>query len=169
MRSPQSFSVKRDGADSARDVAALTASSLRWAGKGERVIARAVATALDAALRPALVYVALRDPASGETVTALDGALAAGELDVERWTGLLQSETFERLRIIAHPAQPGKLKLLTAPVGLAGDAGYIVVASAEPAFPTERDELLLDVASHQAALAALHAPPERAPEAAPAR
>src|SRR5438105_7525718 len=112
MRNPsQSFPVSnRADADLAREIAALTASSLRWAGKGPRVIAHAVATALDAALHPACVYVALVDPESGERATAIDGELSRAGVDAEQWRSLLQSP-IERLRVVSHPTQPGKLNV----------------------------------------------------------
>lgn len=140
---------------SARDIVDFTAASLAWAGKGARVLAGAAAAALDATLHPDAVLVLLDDPRGNETTAAVDGRMRErADFSAEQWRGFLapwlQPQAAARqVHVVAHPLQPGKLKLLVARIGAERPRGYVALVSSDHGFPRERDNLLLEVATHQ--------------------
>lgn len=140
-----------------RELAALAASSWPGAETGPRSLSRRLASLLHAALRPALVHIALDDAETGESAIAIDGKDGADAgFSLEQWRALLgpvlKRDARERIHVVPHPTRAGKLKLLVVRVE-SGAGGYIAIASSDPAFPSERDELLVQVAGYQAATA----------------
>src|SRR5690242_18451076 len=127
MRNPsQPLPLKgeRPGGISAQALVDFSAQSVRWAGKGARVMAHGIAAALDAALAPAVVYVTLNDAAAGETAAGVCGrAIDASAMNAEQCATLLAPWLVPEMTgqvHLASLAHLGKLKLLVAPVGERG-------------------------------------------------
>src|SRR5690606_3599433 len=140
----------------ADELLALLDRTGRWAGKDPRALAHALATELDALLRPELVAVVLHERGGASTAAVFGPACGAGGLPPAQWTEWLasQARAAGSGRAIELAAPPAAGRLRVAAVGIDGAAaeGCVAIGSSAPAFPGAREELLLEVLARQARL-----------------
>jgi signal transduction histidine kinase len=136
-----------------RDLVALSAIPAAWTGKEPSAVAAGFADALLELLQLDFAFVRLSDP--GRT----------GEVDVTRGTAwatftdwleghLATGEPVRKKEIVPDLGDSSEARRgLVIPVGFNGDKGLIAVASSRNDFPTEMEDLLLSLATNQAATA----------------
>ena len=133
-----------------RDLVALATTPAVWVGRDRGQIAEGVADVLLHTLRADAVYVRLE---SANKIEVVRSAQHPGFSDeVKRlWQ---QSETSSlHVATITGSGWPNALRVATQAIGISGDDGFVAIGSADPAFPTESQALLLSVAANQVAVA----------------
>lgn len=133
-----------------RDLVALATTPAVWVGRDRGQIAEGVADVLLHTLRADAVYVRLQ---SANEIEVVRSARHPGFSDEVRrlWP---QPETSSlHVDTITGSAWPNALRVAMQSIGISGDDGFVVVGSADPAFPNESQALLLSVAANQIAVA----------------
>jgi GAF domain-containing protein len=136
-----------------RDLVALSATPAVWIGSEPPAVAAGLADALVSLLQLDFVYVRLSHPDGGSFVEAtrgsawkgfpawLEGHLAAGAPVPRK----------EVVRDVGDASAPRRG--FAVPIGVNGEAGLVAAAAERNEFPTRTDQLLLSVASNNAAAA----------------
>jgi signal transduction histidine kinase len=122
-----------------------------WIGRTPIAIAESVRDLMVSMLRPDSVYVQLQDRAHGRThvATAHGKAIAPADKRDDRLYRDVSSESFLLDTEIA-------LGLASLPIGLDGELGRVAVGSSRAHFPTKLEQLLMQVAANQIAVALQH-------------
>jgi signal transduction histidine kinase/ActR/RegA family two-component response regulator len=139
-----------------RDLVALSTLPAAWTGYGRQGIVESLADVLLSVLPLEIVYVNLRTGPEGEAIEIVrnkPGRDAAGDREVIRnalgsW---LDTDGSTPPPPIPDPSRSGTLRSAAARFGYSG-SGFLVAASGQPDFPTERDRLLLGMGANQAAI-----------------
>ncbi len=139
-----------------RDLVALSTLPAAWTGYRRQGIVESLADVLLSVLPLELVYVNLRAGPEGEAIEAVrskPGRDAAGDREAIRnalgsW---LDTDGSTQPPPVPDPSGSGPLQSAAVRFGYAGP-GFLVAASAQPDFPTERDRLLLGMGANQAAI-----------------
>lgn len=133
-----------------RDLVALATTPAVWVGRDEAHIAEGVADVLLHTLRADAVYVCLH---SANKIEAVRSAQHPGFGDEVRRVWRQDATAGLHVDTIIGPEWPSALRVATQSIGISADDGFIVVGSADSAFPNESQALLLSVAANQAAVA----------------
>jgi GAF domain-containing protein len=139
------------------DVLALSTLSTVWMDCTPHAVADSLADALMRMLRLDLILIHLPQTADRQ---ACDITRSSGEWEAAaRRADVSQAlATLLHTRTDVPPAVPDPLghhtqRITTAPIGIAGELGTVVLGSTSAGFPTEADQLLLRIASNQATVA----------------
>src|SRR5438067_2161448 len=143
-RSPGNRELRRH----LRDLAALTALPAVWSGESRRQVAEGVAEALVAVLQLDAAYVRLQSAAGEEALEVARAGEQPGEPiareEINRalsaWMNGEASDS--SVFCLARPGGNEPLRAAVAPIGYAGEFGFLLAASALPGFPGEEDRLL---------------------------
>jgi len=137
-----------------RDLIALLALPAMWpatAGAGRTAVVEVLLDVLISMLRLDWVFVRLAEPAAdlARVDQRVDFATCAtmigGSLDA-----ILRAHPVRVPEEIDDPCGGGRLRLAAVPLAMSG--GVVVAASKRPAFPTERDLLVLRIATNQTSI-----------------
>ena len=140
------------------DLLSVMALTAMWAGQDPEHIATSLADALLGTLH--LVFVAVR--LSGSTGTEPIEVLRERAPGTERGTASALAASFAT-RLHGWPPETRlsvddtELRVGTARLGVNGEIGMVMAASARPDFPNQIERLLLDITTTQAAIALQHA------------
>jgi signal transduction histidine kinase len=134
-----------------RDLVALSTMPAMWIGRSPIAIAESVRDLMVSLLRPESVYVQLQDRIHGRThvATAHGKTIASSDNRDDR---LYRDVSSEPLLLDTEIA----LGLASLPIGLDGELGCVSVGSSRSHFPTKLEQLLMQVAANQIAVALQH-------------
>jgi signal transduction histidine kinase len=141
-----------------RDLVALSTLPALWIGHSPSAILESLADAVCGTLRLDVAYVRLGPTAGAESIEAVcirDGlqrGAAARELADRIVRTLDDGAPGEGIRVVPNWGGVDALRLLARSLGPAG-GGILAVGSPRPDFPTEIEQLLLQVATNQATIA----------------
>jgi len=135
-----------------RDLVALSAIPAAWIGREPLAVAGGLADTLIGLLQLDFVSVRLCDPRVAEAVEATRGdAWNAFPEWMERY--LARAGRLSDTEIVPGVDSARRCRGVVIPVGLDSDAGVVAAASDRADFPTVTDQLLLRLATNQAATA----------------
>ncbi len=140
-----------------RDLVALTGLPALWLGCSDQTIAEGLADALFGALRADLLYVSLEVPWEGWRIevgrTERWRHEESRARDVSRalrpWLDIAAASSPVS---IPNPLGEGTVQLAVAPIRYLQVYGIVAAGSQRPDFPTELDQLLLQVAANEAGI-----------------
>ena len=139
-------------------LAALSTLSAAWRGSDLREVAKGLGVELSRALPLALIHVRVSSLSGTVWVEAACGPQGPIPTSEAREIGralerfVERGATGEDSPTIRDPFGNGMLHLALARLGHDGDCGFVVVGSHQPHFPSQADQLLLDVAAAQATI-----------------
>jgi signal transduction histidine kinase len=134
-----------------RDLVALSTIPAAWAGREPSAVANGLAEVLMSSLHLGFVFVRLSDPNGGAAVDASRGDAWSAFSD---WLQHYLSAVGQRLQKQVIPDVGSELQSCRGfiiPIGVNASGGLVAVACDRPDFPTETDQLLLNVAVNHAA------------------
>jgi PAS domain S-box-containing protein len=133
-----------------------------WSRSEPKRIAHDLADVVCRSVSAMFVYVSLRHAldAAPRIVLSTPAGSASSEQRRELTAiveAFLQQRTPDGVSTLPNPFGPGALSIAVTAIGLDGEYGVIVTASAHEDFPRPPERLLLDVAANQAAVVVQHA------------
>jgi PAS domain S-box-containing protein len=139
-----------------RDLVALSALPVIWAGYNSERIAESLADVMLSILSLELIYLTFaRKGATGVTEVARCSQLgdsAENRQAIGRAVAPWLNDPIGSVSVIPHPLQEGTVRIASARFGYVGDAGVIVAGSVRPDFPSEQERLLIRFGANQAAI-----------------
>jgi C4-dicarboxylate-specific signal transduction histidine kinase len=136
-----------------RDLVALSAIPAAWAGKEPAAVAAGLADALLELLQLDFVSVRLCDPGAAGAVEVVRGN---ARTTFQEW---LESHLARSARLSGKEIVPdvgdgaGKRRGVVIPIGVDAEGGVVAASCDRADFPTEIDQLLLNIAANHAATA----------------
>ena len=136
-----------------RDLVALSAMPAAWVGLDPAAVAAGLADALTGLLQLDFVYVRLCIPGVADAVDVTRGE------GWERFPAWLEGHLAEYDRLSGRQIVPdvdggvGARRGLVIPIGVDAEGGMVAAASGRAEFPSEADQLLLNLAANHAAAA----------------
>lgn len=139
-----------------RDLVALSTLPAVWAGLSPDRIARSLADVLLNTLPLDLLYLRLSGLPGKREVEVFRSSRDAGDGGVEEvkavFAHLVEGDGAEQVTRIPDPFGDGTLNVTVTRFGVSDANSYLISGSRDPAFPTERDRLLLGVGANQTAI-----------------
>lgn len=138
-----------------RDLVAIASLPALWVGLSPEAVLQSLSEALHQMLRGQWVYAVLRETAHGPLDRVICTASGdAGRLNVEALVAALGPVLdVDGQHQVADPFEPGLLRIFVAPVPVQDVAARLAFASHEVDFPREDQQLLINVAVNQCAVA----------------
>ena len=138
---------------SMRDLVALSTLPAIWGDFGPAQIAESLADVLVGMIDLDILLVRVPTLPSKPPYDAVrartDGSYTVDQ--IRTLTDTLLAD-LDGTQAVPHALDGGTLGVVAMPLGVGGDCGILVAASAAPLFPTETDRLLLSVGANQAAI-----------------
>ena len=134
------------------DLVSVIALPALWPGGEPDRIASTVADALMGMLRLTVAFVRLNDPEDGSPADAVRFADAVGGTPLARRIRKTIHASLPAPLAASMPLGDGDLYVASAPLGLQGAIGIVIVGSRRPDFPLQSERVLLEVAANEAAV-----------------
>lgn len=137
-----------------RDLVSLSALPAAWRGYDPKRIAESLAEAICRILGAELAFVQL--DVTGRMIPPVACTCQGDSVDAAALQAAVKSFIDDPAKThgtLAYPDEAGKLNIAITRFGNPGSAGVLIAGSSRPGFPSERESLMLSVASNQGALA----------------
>ncbi|HEY3658496.1 MAG TPA: ATP-binding protein [Steroidobacteraceae bacterium] len=139
-----------------RDLVALSTLPAIWAGYDPQQIGDSVAATLVSMLSADFIYVTVprsKDQSGVEVIHPGKGITADSlrefRATLRRWTVARSDQAIN----IANPLGDGNLRVVSASIGVGGEAALVAGSARQPDFPTEVQRLLLNIAANDTTVA----------------